>query len=94
MAPRESCSSATPNTPRRFCETTHLYDSDGFDIDEPLATKMEGQPHDTKPFDLMNLQYRYYDYEFERYWHLFQVFGRIGYTRLPQRFTGNLGSRI
>jgi len=24
--------------------------------------------------------YRYYDYEFERYWHFFQVFGRIGYN--------------
>ena len=25
-------------------------------------------------------QYRYYDYEFERYWHFFQVFGRLGYN--------------
>ena len=41
---------------------------------------MEGQPHDMKPFDLLNPPYRYYDYEFERYWHFFQVFGRIGYN--------------
>ena len=41
---------------------------------------MEAQPHDAKPFDLLNSQYRYYDYEFERYWHFFQVFGRIGYN--------------
>jgi hypothetical protein len=41
---------------------------------------MEGQPHGMKPFDLLNTPYRYYDYEFERYWHFFQVFGRIGYN--------------
>jgi hypothetical protein len=68
-----------PDYARRFCESTHLYDGDGFEINEPLATKMEGQPHDMKPFDLLAVPYRYYDYEFERYWHYFQVFGRIGY---------------
>src|SRR6202012_1682628 len=47
---------------------------------EPLATKMEAQPHDTPPFDLLQPQHRYYEYEFERYWHFFQVFGRIGYN--------------
>jgi hypothetical protein len=41
---------------------------------------MESQPHDAKPFDLLNPNYRYYNYEFERYWHFFQVFGRIGYN--------------
>jgi len=41
---------------------------------------MEAQPHDLKPFDLLNPAARYYDYEFERYWHFFQVFGRIGYN--------------
>ncbi len=69
-----------PDYTRRFCQTTHLYDGDGFEINEPLATKMEGQPHDMKPFDLLAAPYRYYDYEFERYWHYFQVFGRIGYN--------------
>ncbi len=47
---------------------------------EPLATKMAGQPQQMKPFDLLAPQYRYYDYEFERYWHFFQVFGRLGYN--------------
>ena len=69
-----------PEYARRFVESTHLYDGDGFEVNEPLATKMEGQPHDMKPFDLLNPPYRYYDYEFERYWHFFQVFGRIGYN--------------
>ena len=41
---------------------------------------MEAQPHDMNPFDLLNSSCRYYDYEFERYWHFFQVFGRIGYN--------------
>ncbi|HSV14872.1 MAG TPA: hypothetical protein VLI90_11470, partial [Tepidisphaeraceae bacterium] len=69
-----------PEYARRFVQSTHLYDGDGFEINEPLATKMEGQPHDAKPFELMKEPYRYYDYEFERYWHLFQVFGRLGYN--------------
>jgi hypothetical protein len=69
-----------PEYARRFAESTHLYDGDGFEVNEPLATKMEAQPHDAKPFDLLRSDYRYYDWEFERYWHFFQVFGRIGYN--------------
>ncbi|HEX3358382.1 MAG TPA: hypothetical protein VHS31_15520 [Tepidisphaeraceae bacterium] len=68
-----------PEYARRFVETTHLYNGNGFEINEPLCTKMQGQAFDVKPFDLLNSQYKYTDYEFERYWHLFQVFGRIGY---------------
>src|SRR5262245_19186782 len=45
-----------------------------------LATKMASHPHEMKPFDLLRPQYRYYDWEFERYWHFFQVFGRLGYN--------------
>lgn len=69
-----------PDYARRFAESTHLYDGEGFEVNEPLATKMEAQPHDMEPFDLLNPKYRYYDYEFERYWHFFQVFGRLGYN--------------
>ncbi len=69
-----------PEYVRRFAESSHLFDGDGYEVNEPLATKMEAQPHDMKPFDLLNPPYRYYDYEFERYWHFFQVFGRIGYN--------------
>jgi hypothetical protein len=69
-----------PEYVRRFVETTHLYDGDGYDVAEPLATKMQSQPHDEKPFDLLNAPYRYYDYEFERYWYSFQLFGRLGYN--------------
>jgi hypothetical protein len=69
-----------PDYTRRFVESTHLYDGNSFEVDEPLATKMEAQPHDMKPFDLLKPSARYYDYEFERYWHFYQVFGRIGYN--------------
>jgi len=45
-----------------------------------LATKMLGSPHDEEPFDLLTPSYRYYDYEFERYWHYYQVWGRVSYN--------------
>lgn len=69
-----------PEYVRRFAKSTHLYDGDGFEVNEPLATKMEGQPTDIKVFQLLEPEYRYYKYEFERYWHFYQVFGRIGYN--------------
>ena len=69
-----------PEYARRFSTSTHLYDGEGFEVNEPLATKMEAQPHDEKPFELLNKEYQYYDYEFERYWYFFKVFGRIGYN--------------
>ena len=69
-----------PDYARRFVESSRLYDGDGFEVNEPLCTKMEAQPHDAAPFDLLSPARRYYDYEFERYWHFFQVFGRLGYN--------------
>ena len=69
-----------PEYARRFTESTHLYDGEGFTIYEPLTTKMASRPHDQKPVDILTPPYRYYDYEFERYWHFFQMFGRIGYN--------------
>lgn len=69
-----------PDFARRFVESTRLYDGAGFEVNEPLCTKMEAQPHDAKPFELLGPARRYYEYEFERYWHFFQVFGRLGYN--------------
>jgi len=69
-----------PEYARRFAESTHLYHGAGFEVNEPLCTKMEAQPHDAPPFELLNPARRYYQYEFERYWHFFQVFGRVGYN--------------
>jgi hypothetical protein len=65
---------------------------------------MQGQAADVKPFDLMNLQYKYTEYEFERYWHFFQLFGRLGYNpntpsevldrEFERRFGKETGQRI
>ncbi len=68
-----------PEYVRRFAESSHFYNSSAYEVYEPLATKMESQAHDMKPFDLLKPQYQYYHYEFERYWNFFQVWGLIGY---------------
>ena len=65
---------------RRFAASTHLYNGEGFEVTEPLATKMASRPHNEKPFDLLAPRYQYYEHEFERYWHFFQLFGRLGYN--------------
>ena len=78
--PRASCCGETPDYVRRFVASTHLYDGEGFEVTEPLATKMASRPHNEKPFDLLAPSYQYYDHEFERYWHFFQLFGRLGYN--------------
>ncbi len=69
-----------PEFARLFANSTHLYDGDGFEINEMLATKMEAQPHDQEPFELLQPQHRYFRWEFQRYWHFYQVFGREGYN--------------
>ncbi len=69
-----------PEYARRFAESSTLWDGDGFEVNEPLITKMEGQTHDTPPFALLNPPHQYYVYEFERYWHFYQTFGRMGYN--------------
>jgi len=46
----------SPEYVRRFAGSTHLYDGKGFEVNEPLATKMEAQPHDMKPADLLKPQ--------------------------------------
>ena len=69
-----------PEYVRRFAATSRLYDGKGYAVNEMLATKMASQPHGMEPFQLLAPAYRYYDYEFERYWHFYQVFGRLGYN--------------
>ncbi|HVS51957.1 MAG TPA: hypothetical protein VHD62_06335 [Opitutaceae bacterium] len=68
-----------PDYVRRYSASAQLYDSPNWDVQEPLATKMEAQRPEMPDFALMPEKYRYYDYEFERYWHFFQVWGRVGY---------------
>jgi hypothetical protein len=69
-----------PEYVRRYSESALLYDSPNWDVNEPLATKMEAQRPDAVPFQLLNPAYRWYEYEFERYWHFYQVWGRVGYN--------------
>jgi len=69
-----------PEYVRRYSESTMLYDSPNWDVNEPLATKMEAQRPDAAPFQLLQPAYRSYQYEFERYWHFYQVWGRVGYN--------------
>ena len=45
-----------------------------------LATWMLGEPHEARPLTLLDPKYRYYDYEFERYWHYYQTWGRVSYN--------------
>jgi hypothetical protein len=67
-----------PEWVRRFAGSTHLYDAPGFEINEPLAFKMG---HTLGPtYALLNKDYQYYRWEYERYWHFYQVFGRVAYN--------------
>ncbi len=68
-----------PDYVRRFVESSQIYGGDSFEFNEMLATKMLGEPHDAEPFQLHTPAYRHYDYEFERYWHYYQVWGRVSY---------------
>lgn len=68
-----------PEYVRRFAASCHVYNSDAFEVYEPLATKMEAQDHYAKPFQLLKAPYRFYRYEFERYWYFFQTFGLVSY---------------
>jgi hypothetical protein len=69
-----------PEYVRRYSESAQLYDSPNWDVNEPLATKMEAQRPDMAPFQLLQPAYQSYEYEFERYWHFYQVWGRVGYN--------------
>src|SRR5262245_18151714 len=69
-----------PEYVRRFASAATLYGGDSFDVNEMLATKMLGESHDAAPIDILNPRYRYYEYEFERYWHFYQLWGRLTYS--------------
>lgn len=69
-----------PSWVKTFSEGSHLYDAVGFEFNEPLYFKMNGSKHDADVTDLLHPDNRYYDYEFERYWHYYQVMGRVSYN--------------
>jgi hypothetical protein len=69
-----------PDYVRRFAQSARLYNGNSFEVNEMLATKMLGEPHDAPPLDILNPRYRHYDYEFERYWHFYRLWGRLTYS--------------
>ena len=69
-----------PEYVRRLAASTMIYPGGGFEITAPMATKMQDHPHELEPFELLQPAHRYYGREFERYWHFFQCFGRLGYN--------------
>ena len=69
-----------PEYVRRFAKAARVYDGNSFEVNEMLATKMLGEDHGAEPFDLLNPHYRYYTYEFERYWAFTTVWGRMTYN--------------
>jgi hypothetical protein len=71
---------ADPEYVRRFAASVHLGGGSSFEVNEMLATKMLGEPHDAEPRPILNARYRYYEYEFERYWHFYQLWGRLTYN--------------
>lgn len=71
---------ADPDYVRRFAESARLYGGNSFDVNEMLATKMLGEPHDRPPMPIHTQDYRFYDHEFERYWHFYQLWGRLTYN--------------
>jgi hypothetical protein len=93
-----------PDYVRRFAGAARLYGGNSFDVNEMLATKMLGEPHAEKPVEILNPAYRYYDYEFERYWHFYQLWGRLTYDpdtpssvwedAFAGRFGGAAGSHL
>jgi hypothetical protein len=69
-----------PDYVRRCVRSARVYDGRSFEVNEMLATKMLGSPHDEQPFELLTPAYRHYKYEFERYWHYYQAWGRVTYN--------------
>lgn len=69
---------ADPDHGKRFVKNIRELDGDGFEISEPLAFKMGHQTSES--YDLIKKQHQYYDWEWQRFWPFFQIFGRAGYN--------------
>jgi hypothetical protein len=69
-----------PDYARRMARNARLYDGHGFVVTEMEATKMLADPPDDPARDFLNPRYKYYDYEFERYWAFYRVMGRLAYN--------------
>jgi hypothetical protein len=71
---------ADPDYARRMAQNARLYDGHGFAFTEMEATKMLSDPPNDPPRDFLSSRYKYFDYEFERYWAFYRVMGRLAYN--------------
>jgi hypothetical protein len=80
---------ADPDYVGRFAASARLYDGSSFEVNEMLATFMLGEPHDKPPVEIHDPRYRYYKYEFKRYWAFYRAWGRASYNpRTPPEVWG------
>jgi hypothetical protein len=68
-----------PEYARRMAQNAHLYGGKGYVVTEMEATKMLSDPPSDPVRDFFNDRYKYFDYEFERYWAFYRVMGRLAY---------------
>ena len=68
-----------PEYARRLAKSARLYDGQGLAITEMEATKMLSAPPDEPAHDFLSPRYKYFQYEFERYWAFYCVMGRLAY---------------
>ncbi len=57
-----------PDYARRLARSARLYNGPGLVFTEMEATKMLSEPPGVPTHDFLNSRYKYFDYEFERYW--------------------------
>jgi hypothetical protein len=69
-----------PEYVRRMATSARVYDGSGLVVTEMEATKMLGDEPGVPSRDFLNSKYKYYDYEFERYWAFYRVWGRLSYN--------------
>jgi hypothetical protein len=69
-----------PEYARRIAQAALLYNGRGFAVTEMEATKMLADPPDDPVRDFINDRYKYFDFEFERYWAFYRVMGRLAYN--------------
>ena len=70
-----------PDYARRYCHSSQLGGAAGYEITAPLSMKGGHELVQDKPWFLFkNSELRHYEYEDERYWLWYLLFGRIGYS--------------
>lgn len=67
-----------PEYARTLSNSLDLGDGVGFEINPPLAQK--GYGNESGEWRLLNEEYEYYTWEFERYWLFHLLFGRLSYN--------------